>query len=35
MTNKRTIERIVHNTFEDIDVFSRLIITFENVKQEK
>ena len=29
MTNEQTIYRIVKNTFEEIDVFSKLIIMFE------
>ena len=29
MTNERTIDRIINNTFEEIDSFSRLIIIFE------
>ena len=35
MTIERTIDRIVNNTFEEIDVFLRLIIIFEIFKQEK
>ena len=35
MTNERTIDRIVNNTFEEIDAFSKLIIIFETFKQEK
>ena len=34
MTIERTIDRIVNNTFEEIDVFLRLIIIFEIFKQE-
>ena len=34
MTVERTIDRIVNNTFEEIDVFLRLIIIFEIFKQE-
>ena len=35
MTIERTIDRIVNNTCEEIDAFSRLIIIFEIFKQEK
>ena len=35
MTIERTIDRIVNNTLEEIDAFSRLIIIFEIFKQEK
>ena len=35
MTNERTIDGIVNNTFEEIDAFSKLIITFEFFKEEK
>ena len=35
MTIERTIDRIVNNTFEEIDVFLRLIIIFDIFKQEK
>ena len=35
MTIERTIDRIVNNTIEEIDVFSRLIIIFEIFKQEQ
>ena len=34
-TNERTIARIVNNTCEEIDEFSKLIIIFEIFKQEK
>ena len=29
MANERTIDRIVNNTFKEIDAFSKLIIIFE------
>ena len=35
MTNERTIDKIVNNTFEEFDAFSNLIIIFEISKQEK
>ena len=35
MTNERTIDRIVNNTFEEIDAFSKLIFIFEIFKEGK
>ena len=35
MTNEWKIDRIVNNTFEEIDAISKLIIIFEISKQEK
>ena len=35
MTNEQTNDRIVNNTFEEIDAFSKLMIIFEIFKQEK
>ena len=35
MTIELTIDRIVNNTFEEIDVFLRLILIFDIFKQEK
>ena len=34
MKNERTIDRIVNNTFEEIDAFSKLIIIFEILNKE-
>ena len=35
MTNERTIDRIVNNTFEKIGALSKLIIVFEIFKKRK
>ena len=35
ITNERTNDRIVNNTFEEIDAFSKLIILFKIFKQGK
>ena len=35
MTNERKIDRIVNNTFEEIDAILKLINIFEIFKQEK